>query len=73
MPHNEADFRAFLGSAAPKDMSDFTPLINAYKDIFDHVSKWNDETYPESVSLASDIVTYANKASIYYNPYHSFS
>lgn len=68
MPHTETDFKAFLGENAPEDLSDFNPLISAYKDIFDHVSVWNDETFPESVSLASDIVAYANQASIYYNP-----
>lgn len=68
MPHTEKDFRAFLGSAAPADLSDFDPLIGAYKNIFDHVTVWNDDTYPQSVSLASDIVAYARQAPTYYNP-----
>ncbi|WP_339869337.1 alpha-xenorhabdolysin family binary toxin subunit A [uncultured Algoriphagus sp.] len=68
MPHTEADFKAFLGSGAPGDMSPFTPLINAYKGIFDHVTTWNDDTFPASVSLASDVVSYAQQAPTYYAP-----
>ncbi len=68
MPHTEADFRAFLGENAPDDISNFIPLMDAYKAIFEHVTVWNDDTFPASVSLASDIVSYANQAEIYYKP-----
>ncbi len=68
MPHTEADFRAFLGENAPDDLSDFIPLIDAYKAIFEHVTVWNDDTFPASVSLASDVFSYANQAEIYYKP-----
>lgn len=68
MPHTEADFKAFLGSGAPSDMSSFTPLITAYKNIFDHVTVWQDDTFPASVSLASDVHSYSLQAPTYYAP-----
>lgn len=68
MPHTEADFKNYLGDGAPANLAPFQPLITAYKDIFDHVTVWNDETFPESVSLASDVVAYAKQAPVYYNP-----
>lgn len=68
MPHTSADFKAYLGSGAPSDMTPFNPLIKAYKDIYDHVKVWQDDTFPQSVSLASDVVAYAQQAPTYYNP-----
>lgn len=68
LPINETDFRAFLGKGAPEDLSDFIQLIKAYGDINAHVTKWQEDTFPQSVSLASDIVAYANLAPTYYNP-----
>lgn len=68
MPRTDDAFRNYLGSAAPSDLSDFQPLIKAYSDIYDHVSVWNNDTYPSSVSLASDVVAYSRQARIYYSP-----
>lgn len=68
MPHTKEDFRAYLGSSAPSDLSDFDKLIKAYSDIYDHVTEWNDHTFPESISLASDVVAYSIQAPTYYNP-----
>jgi len=59
-------FRTSLGSGAPSDLSDFQQLVNAYAAINGHVSGWQNDTFPASVSLASDIYNYAQKASIYY-------
>ena len=68
MPHTITDFRAYLGSSAPENLSDFEPLIKAYDDIFNHVTTWNEDTFPKSISLAADIVAYASQAEIYYAP-----
>ena len=68
MPHTITDFRAYLGSCAPENLSDFEPLIKAYDDIFNHVTTWNEDTFPKSISLASDIVAYASQAETYYAP-----
>jgi Bacillus haemolytic enterotoxin (HBL) len=68
LPTTEAAFKTMLGSGAPSDMSPFTPLIAAYGTINTHVSGWQNDTFPASVSLASDIYNYAQQAPTYYNP-----
>lgn len=68
LPTTEAAFRTSLGDGAPSDLSDFAQLITAYGNINTHVTTWQDDTFPASVSLASDIVAYANQAPTYYNP-----
>jgi hypothetical protein len=68
LPTTEPQFRNFLGAGAPANLSDFTRLIEAYATINGHVTTWRDDTFPSSVSLASDIYEYgANKAPIYYS------
>ncbi|MBD2752513.1 alpha-xenorhabdolysin family binary toxin subunit A [Spirosoma validum] len=57
-----------IGSGAPSDMSDFSQLVAAYGGIHDHVTTWQNDTFPQSVSLASDIHNYAQQAPTYYNP-----
>jgi hypothetical protein len=68
LPITEPAFRTLLGSGAPSDLSDFTPLITAYANLNTHVKGWQNDTFPESVSLASDIYNYAQQAPTYYNP-----
>lgn len=68
LPTTEATFKTFLGPGAPSDMAAFTPLITAYGNINTHVTTWQNDTFPASVSLASDIYNYAKQAPTYYNP-----
>lgn len=68
MPSTMDEFKALLGSGAPSDLSDFTQLIAAYSNIKAHVTTWQNDTFPASVSLASDIYNYAQQAPTYYNP-----
>lgn len=68
LPTTDDAFKKLLGSGAPSDLSDFKQLIAAYKLINDHVTGWQNDTFPKSVSLASDIYNYAQQAPTYYAP-----
>lgn len=61
-------FKASLGPGAPTDLNDFNQLVASYSDIYGHVNTWQTDTFPKSVSLASDIYNYALQAPTYYNP-----
>ena len=66
LPTDQASFKTFLGTGAPSDLSDFTQLITAYATINGHVTTWQNDTFPASVSLASDIYAYSQQAPVYY-------
>jgi hypothetical protein len=69
LPKTETEFKTFLGPGAPGDMSDFAPLIDVYRSMFDASTKWRDETFPDTVKLASEVYDYGqNKAPVYYRP-----
>lgn len=69
LPTTIDQFRNQLGSGAPPDLSDFTKLIAAYVAVNQHCTTWQTTTYPNTVSLASDIYEYgANKAPVFYPP-----
>ncbi|WP_460676501.1 alpha-xenorhabdolysin family binary toxin subunit A [Hymenobacter coalescens] len=67
LPITPDAFRKSLGAGAPSDLSDFQSLIDCYKGINAHCTTWQNETYPASVSLASDVSAYGSrKAPLYY-------
>jgi len=68
LPTTMDAFKTGLGPGAPSDLSDFTQLVTAYSGINAHVTTWQNDTFPASVSLASDIYNYAQQAPTYYNP-----
>ena len=68
LPTDMDAFRMTLGQGAPSDLSDFNQLVSAYKNIHDHADTWQNDTFPDSVSLASDIFNYSLKAPTYYDP-----
>jgi Bacillus haemolytic enterotoxin (HBL) len=69
LPITADAFRKSLGSGAPSDLSDFTPLISAYSSMHDHCEIWQNETFPATVTLATDIANYGTtKAPVYYPP-----
>ena len=68
LPVTMDEFSKSLGPGAPADTSDFTQLVSAYSNINDHVTVWQDDTFPASVSLASNIYSYAQQVPTYYNP-----
>lgn len=68
LPTTMEAFKTSLGPGAPSDMNDFIQLVTAYSNINTHVTTWQDDTFPASVSLASDIHAYAQQAPTYYNP-----
>lgn len=67
LPTNQNEFRKSLGKGAPEDLSDFDKLIACYKDINAHCTTWQEDTFPSSVSLASQVYEYGiNKVPVYY-------
>jgi hypothetical protein len=68
LPIAMAAFKDKLGPGAPPDLSDFQRLVTAYGNINSHVTTWQNDTFPASISLASDIYNYAQQAPTYYNP-----
>jgi hypothetical protein len=68
LPTTEAALKNFFGSDAPSDLSDFKQLTDAYKNVNDHTSYWQENTFSHSVSLASDIYNYSSKAKNYFAP-----
>lgn len=69
LPTTDDAFRKSLGKGAPVDLSDFKQLISAYGAINEHVTDWQKNIYPETVSLASDVYQYGtNKAPAFYPP-----
>ncbi|HEX2059259.1 MAG TPA: alpha-xenorhabdolysin family binary toxin subunit A [Thermoanaerobaculia bacterium] len=69
LPKTKDEFQTFLGKGAPSDLTDFNPLIDTYKSMFDASTTWKDKTFPETVKLASDVYEYGhNKAPIFYKP-----
>lgn len=69
LPKTDDAFKAYLGRGAPTDLTDFAPLIACFLGINNQCSTWQKTTYPDSVSLASDIYDYGmNKAPAYYPP-----
>ncbi|MBX3085176.1 MAG: alpha-xenorhabdolysin family binary toxin subunit A [Anaerolineae bacterium] len=60
-------FGTAIKAAAGSDLSQFQPLVDEYTKIKDQCTKWKRETFPQTVSLASDIVQYNFHVPSYYN------
>lgn len=69
LPKTQTEFKQYLGPGAPSDMSDFDPLINCYMSMFNASTTWKNDTFPTTVSLASEVYEYGhNKAPVFYRP-----
>jgi hypothetical protein len=66
LPTDKATLEQRLPAPPPGGMDQFGDLLTAYKNMNDHCSFWNAHTLPDSVSCASDIVHYNEKAPIYF-------
>jgi len=67
LPTDNDSFRKYLGPGAPDDLSPFADLIACFLKISTDCGTWQHTTYPNSVSLASDIYQYGTiKAPNYY-------
>lgn len=68
LPTTPEAFRNSLGEGAPADLSDFSPLLEAYQMIGGHTSRWTHTVYPAVVSLAGDVVQYGTSTVPSYYP-----
>lgn len=67
LPVTEELMRQTLLLEKSESIEPFQPILNAYRDIFQHCSVWDHETFPASVNLAGDLAQYSRYASTYYN------
>ena len=72
LPDNEKKMRLSLGKEKPYEgpFDEFQELLNGYQIVLPHVKKWDEKTFPDTVSLAQDISNYAVKAKVYYGALH---
>ena len=72
LPDDEKKMRLSLGKDKPYDgpFDDFKELLKGYQTVLPHVKKWDEETFPATVSLAQDISNYAVAAKTYYGALH---
>lgn len=67
LPTTDEEFRSSIRAPDSFDLSDFRPLIDAYKLISQHSRIWQDETFPGSVDLAGRIFQYGTqKVPVFY-------
>jgi hypothetical protein len=67
LPTSLDQMRTYLGSGAPSNMSDFAQLASAYATINSHSSAWQDDAFPATVTLASDVYDFGtNVVPIFY-------
>jgi hypothetical protein len=67
LPTNTDELQKSLGPDAPPiNTADFASLVACYSAINSHCTDWQKTTFPASISLAGDVVAYAQKAPIYY-------
>jgi hypothetical protein len=58
LPTTDDKFKDWMGKGAPSDLSHFKPLMDCFTQIQGQCKKWQDDVYPASVSLASDVYDY---------------
>ncbi|HEU5003916.1 MAG TPA: alpha-xenorhabdolysin family binary toxin subunit A [Actinomycetota bacterium] len=69
LPTNDTEFRNSLGAGAPSSLADFQRLITCYQSIYGHCTTWQGDTFPKSVTLASEVYEYGtSKAPVFYPP-----
>lgn len=66
LPKTMDELRSMLGPDAPSDLGEFQPLVDVYHSMFEASTKWNDQTFPATVRLASDLVQYGRKVPKYF-------
>lgn len=68
LPTTKDALRTYLKGDASLPIDSFTDLLDGYVQMHSHCTTWQNETFPATVSLAGDIVAYANKANVYFQP-----
>ena len=67
LPTTDDEFRTSINAPADYSVTDFTQLISCYQGINTHVTNWQDNVFPASVSLASRVYQYGTqKVPVYY-------
>jgi hypothetical protein len=68
LPTSEEAMRKLLQAGKDEQLPDFGKLLNVYGEMNKHCTKWKNQTFPASVSIADDVVHYNTQASVFYAP-----
>jgi hypothetical protein len=66
LPITEAAMRSAVQLLPADSFEPFRAIVEVYAQIYAHCKEWRDETFPESVTLAGDIVSYNRAVPRYY-------
>lgn len=66
LPVNAQELETIVGIPASEG-SQFNDILSTYGAVKEHCKEFATKTFPESVTLASDIVSYATKADVFYS------
>ena len=66
LPTNARELELVVG-IPEQEGSQFSDILGTYGGVKEHCAYFATRTFPESVTLASDIVSYATKADVYYS------
>lgn len=66
LPCSESEFKVYAKLGPSESIPDLKDIYSAYTHVRDHCHVWKTETFPQSVSLASDILSYNNVVKNYY-------
>lgn len=66
LPTTDEEFRVYANLKSTDTIQDISDIYDAYKKVHAHCNTWQHSTFPDSVSLASDIVSYNVYVKVYY-------
>jgi hypothetical protein len=66
LPNTEPRLRMALSMPDSMKIDEFKQLLDGYQTVVPHVTKWKTKTYPDTVSLAADIVNYNTQVPAFY-------
>ena len=68
LPADEEAMRKLLQAGKDEQLPDFGKLLKVYGEMNKHCTRWKNQTFPASVSMADDVVHYNTQASVFYAP-----
>jgi len=66
LPTSDAEFRVYANLKPEASIPDISDIYSAYANVHDHCNTWQHDTFPQTVSLASDLVNYNTYTKTYY-------
>ncbi|MCD1257244.1 alpha-xenorhabdolysin family binary toxin subunit A [Paenibacillus athensensis] len=66
LPTNDEEFRVYANLKPGASIPNISDIYDAYKKVHEHCNTWQHDTFPQTVSLASDLVNYNTYTKTYY-------